>query len=146
MEIIVSLSDSKMTDNQKVALENSQNELANSKRNETQARKKVAEAQSDKRDPAAARKKAQHAARSRLNQQDNVRINQQKLGRAQQIDRMTEQLDRLKKLEGTDQDNDSTKRQRTDLRSRIAQARKMYHQIKRPKRANPDKRKTLRRR
>jgi len=144
MEILISLSDSKMTENQKKALENSKNDLQNAKRNETEARKDVSDAQAKGRDPAPARKKMRQAQRSRMVQQDAVRVHQQKLGRAAQIDRMVEQLDRLKKLEGTDQDNDSNKRQREDLKRRIAQARKSANQIKRPERANPDKRKKLR--
>lgn len=136
MKVLISLSvrNSPLED-AKVSLENSKDDLKGAQRRSQLARKKLNDKQSDgdTKGVKSARTEVQDTQKSVKTNQDIVRVNQQRVGRASVVDRLVSEWNRLDKLKGTEQDTEQTKARRASLTKDIATARAALRQIKRPK-------------
>lgn len=136
MKVIISLSvrTSPLEDTQ-VSLENSKDDLKGAQRRSQLARKKLNDKQSDgdTKGVKSARTEVQDTQRSVKTNQDIVRINQQRVGRASVVDRLVKEWNRLEKLKGTEQDTKNIQDRRAALTKQIAEARAALKKIKRPK-------------
>ncbi|AWY08477.1 hypothetical protein HOT49_gp211 [Erwinia phage vB_EamM_Alexandra] len=136
MKILISLSvRTSPLEDTKVSLENSKDDLKGAQRRSQLARKKLNEKQSDgdTKGVKSARAEVDATRISVKTQQDIVRTNQQRVSRANVVDRLVREWNRLEKLKGTEQDTDAVKAQRSDLSKKIIEARKALRAIKRPK-------------
>lgn len=134
MEIVISLSmrNSPLQEAQTV-LDNSKDNLKKAVRNEQTRRSLLTKATQNESGVKTAREKLKGAQVSRKTNQDIVRMQQQRVGRAQVVDRLVTEWNRLDKLKGTDQDTEQTKTRRAELGKKIAEARVALRKIKRPK-------------
>lgn len=136
MKILISLSArTSPLEDTKVSLENSKDDLKGAQRRSQVARKKLNDKQSDgdTKGVKSARDEVNNTRDSVKKQQDIVRVNQQRVSRANVVDRLVKEWNRLEKLKGTEQDTDAVKAQRSELSKKIVEARKALRAIKRPK-------------
>lgn len=134
MKILVSLS--KMVSplpEQKTLLENAKDNVKKAVRGEKLAKDRVQEMSEAGRDPTVARKELNVRGKVRRRNVDIVRLQQQKTGRAQVIDRLINELERLDKSKDTDANKKTNEERRISLRNQINEARTAMKKIKLPK-------------
>lgn len=134
MEILISLS--KMVSplpKQKVVLENAKANEEKAKRSVKLAQDTLQERQQENRNVDGAKKELGIRNVIRRRATEVVRAQQQRLGRAQTVDRLIAELERLEKVEDTDANKKANEERRTNLRKQIAEARTAMNKIKLPK-------------
>ena len=134
MEILISLS--KMVSplpKQKVVLENAKANEEKAKRSVKLAQDTLQERQQENRNVDGAKKELGIRNVIRRRATEVVRAQQQRLGRAQTVDRLIAELERLEKVEDTDANKKANEERRTILRKQIAEARTAMNKIKLPK-------------
>lgn len=134
MEILISLS--KMVSplpKQKVVLENAKANEEKAKRSVKLAQDTLQERQQENRNVDGAKKELGVRNVIRRRATEVVRAQQQRLGRAQTVDRLIAELERLEKVEDTDANKKTNEERRANLRKQIADARTAMNKIKLPK-------------
>lgn len=134
MEILISLS--KMVSplpKQKVVLENAKANEEKAKRSVKLAQDTLQERQQENRNVDGAKKELGIRNVIRRRSTEVVRAQQQRLGRAQTVDRLIAELERLEKVEDTDANKKTNEERRANLRKQIADARTAMNKIKLPK-------------
>ena len=134
MEILISLS--KMVSplpKQKVVLENAKANEEKAKRSVKLAQDTLQERQQENRNVDGAKKELGVRNVIRRRTTEVVRAQQQRLGRAQTVDRLIAELERLEKVEDTDANKKTNEERRANLRKQIADARTAMNKIKLPK-------------